>query len=149
MILRMNPYITLDGKTKEAIEFYKEALDATVIAVQTFGEMPEDPSFPIPADAKDRVLHSLLKIGETDLMFSDTFPGQPLEIGSNVSIALVVNNEEKTTQIYDKLQQGGQVKMQLQKTFWSPAYAIILDKFGVTWQITTESDAEEYQPTTT
>jgi PhnB protein len=146
MILRINPYIILDGKTQEAIKFYEEALDASVIAVQTFGEMPEDPNYPIHAGAKDRVAHALLKVGDTDLMFSDTFPDQPLEIGSNVQIAIVVNSVENTSQVFEKLQQGGQVQMPVQETSWSPAYGIVTDKFGITWQITTESDADEYQP---
>jgi PhnB protein len=138
MALRMNPYITLDGNAKEAIEFYQETLGAKVIAVQTFGEMPEDPSFTLPAEAKDRILHGLLKVGETDLMFSDTFPGQQQQTGSRVSIALVVNSVEESQKAFLKLSQGGKVQMPLQKTFWSESYGLVTDKYDVQWQVTTE-----------
>lgn len=79
MTLRLNPYLIMDGNAKEAIQFYEKALDAQVVMVQTFGEMPANPDFPLPESARDRVSHALLKVGETDLMFSDTFPGQPVE----------------------------------------------------------------------
>ncbi|MCH5585531.1 VOC family protein [Shimazuella sp. AN120528] len=138
MALRMNPYITLDGNTKEAVEFYQEAIGAKVISIQTFGEMPEDPSFSLPPEAKDRVLHALLKVGETDLMFSDTFPGQQQQTGSRVSIAIVVNSVEESRAIFEKLSQEGKVYMPLQKTFWSESYGMVIDKYDVQWQITTE-----------
>lgn len=106
--------------------------------LQTFGEMPENPEFPLPADAKDRVAHAMLKVGETDLMLSDTFPGQPHQQGNQVTICISTNDMEKSKQIYEALQQDGQVNMPLQETFFSPAYGIVTDKFGVTFQIYTE-----------
>lgn len=138
MVLRLNPYITLDGRTKEAIEFYKQALGAQVAGVITFGEMPEDPGYPLPEAARDRVAHALLKVGETDLMFSDTFPGQPSKVGDNVSICVTTDDPAKTKRIFDALAEGGNAVMPVQETSWSPAYGIVIDKFGVMFQLTTE-----------
>lgn len=53
MSKRLIPYITMDGNAKEAIEFYEEALDAQLLFIQTFGEMPENPDFPIPAESRN------------------------------------------------------------------------------------------------
>ncbi len=138
MTLRLVPYLMMDGNAKEAIQFYEKALDAKVLFNQTFGEMPENPEFPLPADAKERVSHAMLKVGETDLMFSDTFPGQPHQSGNQVTICISTDDMEKSKQIYEALQQGGQVNMPLQETFFSPSYGIVTDKFGVTFQIFTE-----------
>jgi PhnB protein len=138
MTLRLTPYLVMDGNAKEAIQFYEKALDAKLLFYQTFGEMPENPEFPIPADAKERVAHAMLKVGETDLMFSDTFPGQPHQSGNQVTICISTNDKEKSKQIYETLQQDGQVNMPLQETHFSPAYGIVTDKFGVTFQIYTE-----------
>ena len=44
MILGINPYLVLDGSGQEAVQFYKEALDAKVEVMQTFGDMPENPN---------------------------------------------------------------------------------------------------------
>ncbi|GIM46591.1 VOC family protein [Collibacillus ludicampi] len=138
MTMRLIPYLIMDGNAKEAIQFYEKALDAKVLFSQTFGEMPENPEFPLPADAKDRVAHATLKVGETELMLSDTFPGQPHQSGNQVTICISTNDLEKSKQIYESLQQDGQVNMPLQETHFSPAYGIVTDKFGVVFQIYTE-----------
>lgn len=141
MALRMNPYLVMDGNAKEAIQFYEKALDAQVVMVQTFGEMPANPDFPLPESAGDRISHALLKVGETDLMFSDTFPGQPVQSSNQVQICIMTDQAEQAKRIYEALREGGQVVMPLQETFWSPAYGIVADKYGVNWNISTEAKA--------
>lgn len=137
MILGIHPYLVLNGNGQEAVNFYQEALDAEVLGLQTFGDMPENPDHPTPAEAKNRVLNAHLKIGNTDLMLSDTFPGQPYQLGSQVTIAVNISNVEKSNEVFDKLQEGGRVDMPLQATFWSPSYGQVTDKFGITWQVST------------
>jgi PhnB protein len=139
MILGINPYLVLNGDGQEAVKLYENALDAKVVSVVTFGEMPANPEFPIPEEAKNRVMHAHLKISNTDLMISDTFPGQQKETGSQVTVAISVDNVEKSKEVFEKLQEGGQVIMPLQETFWSPSYGQLTDKFGITWQVTTNT----------
>lgn len=88
---------------------------------------------------KELVAHALLKIGESDLMISDTFPGMPFHVGNNVGMLIMTNRKERTKEIYDRLLDGGQVNMPLQETFWSPAYGLVTDKFGITFHVSTES----------
>ncbi|WLD94384.1 VOC family protein [Alkalihalobacillus sp. AL-G] len=140
MILGINPYLVLGGDGQEAVKFYERALEAKVLGLQTFGDMPDNPEYPLPEDAKNRVLHAHLKIGETDLMISDTFPGphsESFKVGNNVNVTVTTNDADKTKEVFDKLQDGGQVGMPLQETFWSPAYGQVTDKFGVVWQVST------------
>lgn len=138
MILGLYPYLVLNGDGQEAVKFYEAALDAKVLGIQTFADMPENPEFPTPPEAKNRILNAHLKVGETDLMLSDTFPGQPYQLGSQVTIALTVNDVGNSQEVFGKLQKGGHVNMPLQETFWSPSYGSVTDKYGVTWQITTQ-----------
>ncbi|SHF26581.1 PhnB protein [Seinonella peptonophila] len=137
MILGIHPYIVTQGRGKEAVEFYQHAVQAQVLQVQTFGEMPDNPAYTVPEEAKDFIVNAHLKIGESDFMISDSFPGQPLAIGEQVTIALTTNDVEQTKQIFASLQEEGQVLQLLEATFWSPAYGQVKDKFGITWQITT------------
>ncbi|MBP2078018.1 VOC family protein [Oceanobacillus polygoni] len=138
MGLQINPYIMLDGRGKEAVDFYKHALGANVVGVHTYREMPESPEFQLPAEAKDRVMHAKLTLGNTELMISDIFPGQPYQLGSQLTIALIPSTADEAKDVYEKLQEGGQIIMELQETDWSPAYGQVTDKFGITWQISTE-----------
>jgi PhnB protein len=138
MIAGIYPYLVLNGNGQEAVKFYEHALEAKVLSVQTFGDMPENPDYPTPPEAKNRVLNAHLKVGNTDLMLSDTFPGQPYQLGAQVTIAIIINNVEKTREVFDKLADGGKIGMPLQQTFWSELYGSLTDQFGVTWQVSTE-----------
>ncbi|MBM7691772.1 PhnB protein [Peribacillus deserti] len=139
MTMKLIPYLVMNGNAKEAIQFYKEALEAEVLFVQSFGEMPENAEFPLPEEAKDRVSHATIQVGETHLMLSDTFPGQPHQSGNQVTICITIGDAEKSKQIFDALAKDGQVNMPLQETFFSPAYGNVTDKFGICFQIFTES----------
>ncbi|MCQ6278631.1 VOC family protein [Bacillus sp. EB600] len=138
MTLKLIPYFVMNGNAKEAIQFYEKALGAQVLFMQSFGEMPENPEFPLPAEAKDLVSHASIKVGETDLMFSDTFPGQSVQSGNQVTICITTDNADQARQMFTALQDGGQVTMPLQETFFSPAYGNVTDKFGISFQVFTE-----------
>ncbi|OZI12239.1 hypothetical protein CEW92_07105 [Bacillaceae bacterium SAS-127] len=139
MIAGIYPYLVLNGNGQEAVKFYEYALDAKILTLQTFGDMPENPNYPVPVEAKNRILNAHLKVGNTDLMLSDTFPGQPYQIGSQVTVAVSINDVEKSKEVFEKLQEDGQVMMPLQETFWSPLYGQVTDKFGITWQVSTQA----------
>ncbi|MGI8313723.1 VOC family protein [Halobacillus mangrovi] len=140
MIVGIHPYLILDGRGQEAIKFYEEAVEAEILNVQTFGEMPSDPENPIPDELKDRVMNAHMKVGGTDLMLSDTHPDQPYQLGQQLSIAIIIKNVEKSREVLEKLREGGSVDMELQETFWSAAYGQVTDKFGVLWQVNTISE---------
>ncbi|MCQ6265110.1 VOC family protein [Fictibacillus sp. WQ 8-8] len=137
MIVGLYPYLVTNGNGQEAVKFYEKALNAKVLSVQTFGDQPENPEYPVPAEAKDRVMNAHLKVGDHDLMLSDTFPGMPYETGDQVTVAITIDSVETSKEVFEKLKEGGQVIMELQETFWSPSYGQLKDKFGVTWQIST------------
>jgi PhnB protein len=108
MILGLNPYLIFDGNGEEAFRFYEVALDATVVSFQTYGDLHENPEAPFPDEVKKRIVHAHLKVGNTDLMLSETFPGQPYPIGTQVQIALNVSSAEKSKEVFSKLQESGQ-----------------------------------------
>lgn len=137
MIVAVNPYVVTNGNGQEAVKFYEKALNAEVISMQTFGDMPEDPNHPIPSEAKDRVMNAQFKVGDTIMMLSDTFPGMPYNLGTQVNIAIHIDTVEDAKKVFEKLSEGGKVGMPLQETFWSPSYGQVTDKYGVEWQIST------------
>ncbi|WP_353948393.1 VOC family protein [Sporolactobacillus sp. Y61] len=136
--MQIIPYLQLNGNAREAIGFYEKVFHAEVLAVTTFGEMPVTADFSFPEDAKDFISHAAIRVGESVMMFSDTFPGQPAHEGNLVTICVTFDNADKARQIFGALQDGGQVEMPLSETGFSPAYGVIKDKFGVTFQIYTE-----------
>jgi PhnB protein len=138
MGLKAIPYIMLDGNAKEAIQFYEKALDAKLLFSQTMGEASNQGENPIPAEAKDRVAHAVLQVGETELYVADVLPGEAVQFGDQLSICLTIDDAEHAQKLYELLQEGGQVKVPLTQDYFSPAYAMLADKFGVTFQIFTK-----------
>ncbi|MCF6136487.1 VOC family protein [Pseudalkalibacillus berkeleyi] len=125
------PYFTFDGNASEALAYYKEIFDGEVLQVQTFGEA----DFPTPPEADDRVMHAQFKKDDLFIMMSDTFPGQPSEKGSSISLALEMESEEEAETLYSKLSEKGTVLMELQDTFWGAKYGKVKDAFGITWDL--------------
>ncbi|MGF7029188.1 PhnB protein [Paenibacillus mucilaginosus] len=140
MTFQVTPFIMLNGNAREAIQFYKSALEARVVFMQTFGEGPEDPSYPLPAHAKDWVAHAVLKIGEAELFVADSISDKPNETGNRLQICITTPDTETSARFYDALLEGGQVVMPLQEVYFSPALGIVTDRFGITIQIFTPRD---------
>lgn len=139
MNVKFTPFIMLDGHANEAIRFYEQALGAQVVFKQTFGEIPEEGNTsPMAEELKKRIAHSVLIVGGSELFVSDSEPNQQLERGDQVNICLTVKDVSDAERIYDALRSEGKVLSPLQPLYFSPAYGMVTDRFGVTFQIFTD-----------
>ena len=129
------PYITFNGNCEEAVKFYQSVLGGEA-QILHFGDAPPNPDFPVNDAMKNLVLHAELRKDGHIIRFSDTFPGAPFSRGNSISFSLELATEEETRATFNALSQGGEVEMELQKTFFSPLYAKFTDQFGVNWQLT-------------
>lgn len=133
--MSVDVYLNFNGNCREAVEFYAKVFGSEVPKMMTFGETPQDPNYPMPEEAKNLVMHTRLNIAESNVMFSDTFPGMPFVEGNNITLSLISNNTDDLTSWFNQLKEGGKVGMELQETFWSKLYGQVTDKFGIHWQI--------------
>lgn len=136
MTVKLTPYITLEGKVKEAIRFYEEAIGAEVLSLATYGDMPNMPET-FTDELKELVAHAKLQIGGSELMLSDAFGGS-IAAGKRVTICITTNDVEHSRGIFEALQQGGTINMPFKEEPFSPGFGDVTDKFGVTFQIYTE-----------
>ncbi|MEK4003217.1 VOC family protein [Paenibacillus sp. FSL H3-0333] len=137
MKLQMNPYILVDGSAREAIAFYQEALGAVVLFKQTMGEGPQNPDAPMTEQEKAQIAHAVLLAGETKFFVADYEPGMPRSRGNSINICLTVETEAEAQQLFTSLKAGGTVDIELAPAYYSPAYGMVTDKFGVCFQIFT------------
>lgn len=128
-------YLNFNGNCREVVDFYAKVFGAEKQNIMTFGDVPPDPNFPLPEEAKNLVMHTFLKIKETSLMFSDVPPGMPLTFGNNISLVISSNDTAEIKDWFDQLKEGGTVTMELQETFWSKCYGYLVDKYGIGWQL--------------
>ncbi len=135
----INPYLFFAGNCREAVAYYADVFGIPNPPVQTFGEMPPNPDFPLSEEAKNLVLHAMLTIGGTPVMFSDVFPGSHVDEGNNVSLVLTSKDPLEIRNGFNRLKEDGEVRMDLQETFWTKLYGTLRDKFGIEWQFSLDS----------
>ena len=137
--MKVQPYLFFDGRAEEAVEFYKQALGAEVETLMRFKDSPETPEpGMVPPGAEDKVMHMCLRIGDTQVMGSDgNCLGEPRFQG--VSLALTVADATEADRVFAALADGGQVQMPIAKTFFSPRFGIVADRFGVSWMVVAEA----------
>ena len=132
----IQPYLFFNGSCEEAIEFYRKALGAEVEMMMRFKESPEQQQQQgtVPPGVENKIMHSSFRVGQTTVMASD---GDSTDKPSfqNFSLSLSVPNEAEADRAFNELADGGQVKMPLTKTFWSPRFGMVEDRFGVGWMI--------------
>lgn len=131
----IEPYLFFEGRCEEAIAFYQRALGAEVLMLMHYGDSPDDGSCPggeLPP--KDKVMHATLRIGDTRVMASDGFAkGKPDFKG--IALSLSAADEGEARRLFDALAEGGQVYQPLAATFFSPAFGMVSDRFGVSWMV--------------
>jgi PhnB protein len=135
--MKVQPYLFFDGRCEEALDFYKRALGAEVLMLMRFNEAPDPPPPDMVAPgSENKVMHASIRIGETEVMASDgRSMGQPVFQG--VSLSLAVTSEAEADRLFKALGEGGQVQMPIGKTFFSPRFGMVADRFGVSWMVVT------------
>jgi PhnB protein len=137
--MSVQPYLFFDGRCEEALDFYKKALGAQVEMMMRFKEAPEqskDPSMCAPG-SDDKIMHAAFKVGDSQVLASDGYAkGQPEFKG--FSLTFSTKNEAEADKAFGALADGGQVRMPMMRTFFSPRFGMVADKFGVGWMVMVE-----------
>ena len=128
----VQPYLFFNGRCEEALEFYKQALGAKVVHLSRFGDAPDPTMRPPGMDQK--VMHATFLLGDAPIMASDgRCNGESRFEG--FSLSLTPKDEAEAKRLFDGLANGGKVEMPLSKTFYSPCFGMVADRFGVSWMI--------------
>ena len=130
--MQIQPYLFFDGRCDDALEFYKKAVGAEVDMLMRFKDAPDQSM--ISPGSKDKVMHAQFEVGDTKVLVSDgRNTGAPKFDG--FALAISANSEAEADRMFAALAEGGQVTMPLAKTFFSPRFGMLADKFGVHWMI--------------
>ena len=130
----ITPYLFFGGRCEEALEFYRKALGAEVEMVMRFNESPEPPpAGMLQAGFEKKIMHASFRVRGVQLMASDGCDDRSKFDG--LRLALAVPNAEDARRAFDALADGGSVQMPLTRTFWSPCYGMVTDRFGLGWMV--------------
>lgn len=140
--MQVQPYLFFEGRCEEALAFYRDKLGATVDYQMRFKENPEPAAGPGegcaggPVDG-EKIMHASFRIGGAMLMASDGMAsGKPNFQG--ISLSLTLPDQTEARRVFEGLADGGQVQVPLTKTFFSPLFGMVADRFGVSWMVVVE-----------
>lgn len=127
-------YLLFNRDCGEAIQAYEKALDAKVMEIRKYGDMPPNPNFPIPDGDRGLVLHARLDVCGTELMCADS-SGKSLS-GTNMYVSITTEDAGLVQKAWDVLKQDGKIYMELAPSFFAALHGSLQDKFGINWMFT-------------
>jgi len=138
--MKVQSYLFFEGRCDEALGFYKKALGAEVVQLMRYSEAPPAPAPTGDAEANcggatppgDKVMHAVMRIGDTELMASDGRCSGQAEF-KGVMLALTAGTDAEARRWFDALAEGGSVMQPLIPTFFTSSFGMLTDRFGVGW----------------
>ena len=133
--MKIQPYLFFDGSCEQALQFYQRAVGAKVEMMMRYKESP-DPHPPgmVPPNYGEKVMHSTVRIGDSFVMAADDCTGGA-KASTGFALSLDLADAGTAKRYFDALADGGRVKLPITKTFWSPAFGMLVDRFGVNWMV--------------
>ena len=136
--MKLYTYLNYGGNCREAFEFYAKVLGGRITAAFPYGDGP--PDMPMEPKYKDWLMHCWLEVGDQALMGADMDEPWAPNIGkpkNGFDVTLHTGDIEEARRWFDGLAEGGKVVMAFDKTFWSPGYGALVDRFGIPWMVNT------------
>ena len=135
----IEPYLFFSGRCEEALAFYGTVLGAEVSYMMRYSDSPEAiPPGMLAPGFEDKIMHATFTIAGNTLMASDSSEENTNFNGFKLSLTLPTQAE--TERVFNLLAEGGCIEMPLAKTFWSPSFGMLTDRFGLGWMVSVEDE---------
>ncbi|WCM43259.1 VOC family protein [Flavobacterium sp. CBA20B-1] len=136
---RIHAYLNFNGNCEQAFSFYEKVFKTPNIGINRFGDMPENPEFPINDEDKQKIMHTAIMLNEnTMIMGSDCLEsfGHQLKHGNSTYVMLDTDTAQEAKDLYASLSENAMnIEMELSEQFWAELYASFQDQFGIWWMI--------------
>lgn len=133
--MRMTTYLSFQGQCEEAFRFYEKSLGGRLGEIFHYAGTPMADQ--VPDDWQDKVMHCSLTVGDQVLMGGDVAPDR-YEEPKGFSLSLQITDTQKAERVFSELRKNGRVVVPLEKTFWAERFGMVVDRFGIPWQINCE-----------
>jgi PhnB protein len=133
--MKITPYLSYQGKCEEAFKMYEKVLKGKITFMMRNSESPMADK--TPAEAQNHIMHATLAVGENLIHGADA-PVQYASKPAGFCVSISLSDYAEAERIFKELSLDGQVQMPLQKTFWSPGFAMFLDRYGIPWMVNVE-----------
>ena len=134
--MQVSMHLMFNGNCREAFELYARLFDGTIVGMFPYGTSPMASA--VPPDWSDKVMHATLRIGETTIAGADAY-GASYKVPQGFAAFANPSSPTDARRIFAALAEGGTVQMAIQETFWSSAFGMVVDRFGIPWEINCET----------
>jgi PhnB protein len=131
-MMKLNPHLSFSGQCEAAFRFYERLFGGKCVTMLTYRDSPMAEQ--VPPEWREKIAHATLTLGDFVLMGADVVPEQ-YERPQGFAVMLGMDNPADAERIYQALAENGKVQMPLQKTFWADAFGVVVDRFGIPWEI--------------
>jgi PhnB protein len=125
------PNLVFSGRCEEALKFYQKCFGGEITYLERYKDAPVKYN-PVHGN---NILHAKYEFDGNVLFASDSFESRPVKPGENVTLTIEFDSEKQLREVYDKISEGANIKTPLQKTFWGVGFAILTDRYGITWTL--------------
>jgi len=129
--VRISPHLCFDGQCREAIELYQKVIGGTILTMLTYGESPMASS--IDPQWHERIVHATLALDKLELTGVDMLPGS-YDRPQGFFLTLNLDDVVRARELFMSLSQGGVIRVPFEKTFWSPGFGVLVDRFSIPWE---------------
>jgi PhnB protein len=133
--MKLNPHLVFNGECEAAFQFYGRCFGGRIVTMLSYGDSPMAEQ--APPEWSGKILHATLNFGDNVLMGSDSLPGQ-YEQPKGFQALLGIGDPGEAERIFDALAENGTVLMPIQQTFWALRFGVLVDRFGIPWEINCE-----------
>ena len=140
--MQISPYLSFKGDCEAAFKCYESCLDGQRLDIFRYAGTPL--AAQVPADWGDKVMHGSLTVGDQVLMGGDVAPGS-YQQPKGFTLSIQIKSTAEAERIFHELGNDGTVVLPLEKTFWAARFGMLVDRFGIPWQINCEAEGESAQ----
>jgi PhnB protein len=133
--MNVQPYLYFDGRSQEAIDFYKGAIGAKVETIMHFKDAPAEVQSQIKPGMADKVMHACIKVGDTPVFVSDGNCNEASLQFQGITLTINADSDAEADKLFGALGNGGQIQMPMAETFFASRFGMVADKFGVSWMV--------------
>jgi len=134
--MQLSVHLNFDGQCAAAFRQYHRLFGGRLSTLMTYGESPMADR--VPVEWRDRIVHATLSLDGMELMGADVAP-ESYTSPQGFAVVLNIDDVERARELFGSLAEGGTLRLPFQKTFWSQGYGMLVDRFGVPWEINSQS----------
>ena len=136
--MQLYPHLTFNGQCEAAFKLYEKCLHGKISFMMTYENTPMD--MKAPPDWGKKISHATFTHPQFMFSGTDALPGQ-YQRPQGFALQFNLSDPLEAERIFKTLAEKGTVHMPLQETFWALRFGVLVDQFGVPWEINCEKPA--------